>query len=173
MLLEETITLYHQVYQFPIVMKEADQGPHDVMNSDCLFCRLVQGDLPSHKVYEDHDFVVLLTIHPVNPGHAMVVPKRHIGSFYDVEDALYTPMMLLVKRMARAIKDVFAPLQVVMETSGVGNRHAHVHVLPVYGLYDLAPQEFVERQEAHAPSNRELAAVAQNLSVYLASHSLT
>ncbi len=153
-------------------MKEADQGPHDVMNSDCLFCRLVQGDLPSHKVYEDHDFVVLLTIHPVNPGHAMVVPKRHIGSFYDVEDALYTPMMLLVKRMALAIKDVFAPLQVVMETSGVGNRHAHVHVLPVYGLYDLVPQEVLEREEAHTPPADELATVVRDLATYLAAHPL-
>ncbi len=45
------------------------------------------------------------------------------------------PMMLLVKRMALAIKAVFTPLQVVMATSGVGNRHVHVHVLPVYGLY--------------------------------------
>ena len=143
------------------------------MNSTCLFCQLVQGDLPSHRVYEDHDFVVLLTIHPVNPGHAMVVPKKHIESFYDVEDVLYTPMMLLVKRMARAIKDVFAPLQVVMATSGVGNRHVHVHVMPVYGLYDLAPQEFLEQEEAHTPPDDELADVARKLSAELSARDVS
>lgn len=140
------------------------------MNSDCLFCRLIRGDLPSHRVYENPDFVVLLTIHPVNPGHTMVVPKEHIGSFYDVEDALYTSMMFLVKRMALAIKDIFEPLQVVMETSGVGNRHVHVHVLPVYGLYDLVPREVVEEQEAHAPPADELVMIASDLAAYLASH---
>jgi len=140
------------------------------MNSDCLFCRLIRGDLPSHRVYENPDFVVLLTIHPVNPGYAMVVPKEHIGSFYDVEDALYTSMMFLVKRMALAIKDIFEPLQVVMETSGVGNRHVHVHVLPVYGLYDLVPREVVEEQEAHALPADELVMIAGDLAAYLASH---
>ena len=139
------------------------------MNIDCLFCRLIRGDLPSYRVYEDDDFVVLLTIHPINPGHAMVVPRAHVDSFYQLEDRLYVPMMLLVKRLARAIKVAFAPLQVVMETSGVGNRHVHVHVLPVYGLYDRVPQEVLERQEAYSPPAEELAKVAQTLTNYMGS----
>jgi histidine triad (HIT) family protein len=120
-----------------------------------------------YRVYEDHDFVVMLAIHPTNPGHLLVVPKMHINSFYDVEDALYTPMMLLLKRMALAIKAVFAPLQVVMATSGVGNRHVHVHVMPVHGLYDVVPKEVIERQEAHTPPAEELAKVARDLAAYL------
>ena len=139
------------------------------MNIDCLFCRLIRGDLPSYRVYEDDGFVVLLTIHPINPGHAMVVPRAHVDSFYQLEDRLYVPMMLLVKRLARAIKVAFAPLQVVMETSGVGNRHVHVHVLPVYGLYDRVPQEVLERQEAYSPPAEELAKVAQTLTNYMGS----
>jgi histidine triad (HIT) family protein len=139
------------------------------MNSDCLFCRLVRGDLPSHRVYEDDDFVVLLTIHPINPGHAMVVPKAHIDCFYQMEDRLYIPMMLLVKRLANAIKGAFTPLQVVMETSGVGNRHVHVHVLPVYGLYGRVPQEALEAQAAHSPPAEELAKVARTLTAYMGS----
>ena len=139
------------------------------MNTDCLFCRLVRRDLPSHRVYEDDDFVVLLSMHPINPGHAMVVPKAHIDSFYQVEDSLYIPMMLLVKRLANAIKVAFAPLQVVMETSGVGNRHVHVHVLPVYGPHDRVPQEILERQEAHSPPAEELAKVARTLTNYMGS----
>ena len=139
------------------------------MNTGCLFCRLVRGDSPSYRVYEDDDFVVLLTIHPINPGHAMVVPKAHIDSFYQVEDRLYISMMLLVKRLANAINAAFAPLQVVMETSGVGNRHVHVHVLPVYGLYDRVPQEVLERQEAHSPPAEELAKVARTLTTHMGS----
>jgi diadenosine tetraphosphate (Ap4A) HIT family hydrolase len=73
------------------------------------------------------------------------------------------PMMLLVKRMALAIKAVFTPLQVVMATSGVGNRHVHVHVLPVYGLYDVVPRAELERQEAHTLPPEELTRVARDL----------
>jgi histidine triad (HIT) family protein len=120
-----------------------------------------------YLVCEDPSFVVMLDIHPVNPGHLLVVPKMHIDSFYDVENVLYVSMMLLVKRMARAIKAVFAPLQVVMATSGVGNRHVHVHVMPVYGLYDVVPKEVIERQEAHTPPNEALVKVARELAAYL------
>jgi histidine triad (HIT) family protein len=145
---------------------------HDqrMTSADCLFCRLIRGALPSHCVYEDGAFVVMLTIRPINPGHLLVVPKAHIASFYAVEDALYTSMMLLVKRMALAIDAVFAPLQVVMYTSGVGNRHVHVHVLPVYGPYDVVPREVIDQQKAQAPSAQELATVAGELTVYIDSH---
>jgi histidine triad (HIT) family protein len=143
---------------------------HEMTSADCLFCRLIHSDPPSYHVYEDGAFVVMLTIHPINPGHLLVVPKAHIASFYAVEDALYTSMMLLVKRMALAIDAVFAPLQVVMYTSGVGNRHVHVHVLPVYGPYDVVPREVIDLQEARAPSAQELATVAEELTAYIDSH---
>lgn len=137
----------------------------DRKDTTCLICRLIQGELPMYLVYEDPSFVIMLDVHPVNPGHLLVAPKMHVESFYDVEDALYVSMMLLVKRMARAIKAVFAPLQVVMATSGVGNRH--VHVMPVYGLYDVVPKEVIERQEAHTPPEEELVKVARELTAYL------
>jgi diadenosine tetraphosphate (Ap4A) HIT family hydrolase len=139
------------------------------MTSDCLFCRLLRGDLPGYRVYEDDRFTVLLTIFPINPGHLMVVTNEHIESFYGVEDDLYTALMLLVKRMALVIKQVFTPLQVVMETSGIGNRHVHIHVLPVYGLYDRVPRETLDQQLANpapeADLNTALRALRQSLAV--------
>lgn len=74
------------------------------------------------------------------------------------------------ERMALAIKAVFQPLQVVMETSGIGNRHVHVHVLPVYSLYDRVPREVQEQQEAYTPAEEDLVKVAQGLAGYLATH---
>ncbi len=122
-----------------------------------------------YRVYEDDNIVVMLDIHPINPGHVLVVPKAHIGSFYDVEDALYIEMMRVVKRAARAIKATFEPLQVVLATAGVGNRHVHVHVLPVYSMYDVVPREVIERQEAHSPPAEQLTAVAHDLAGYITS----
>jgi histidine triad (HIT) family protein len=140
------------------------------MTPDCLFCQLLRGDLPSYRVYEDDCFTVLLTIHPINPGHLMVITNEHIDSFYDVEDALYTPMMLLVKRMALLITAVFNPLQVVLETSGVTNRHVHIHVLPVYGLYDRVPRAVLEQQSATPAPAKELTWVMQDLRRHLVAH---
>ncbi len=137
------------------------------MTEDCLFCRLLRRDLPSYRVYEDDLFTVLLTIFPINSGHLMVVTNEHIESFYDVEDKLYISLMLLVKRMALMIKTVFNPLQVVMETSGVTNHHVHVHVLPVYGLYDRVPREMLEQQLAHPAPDVDLTRVLRDLRQYL------
>ena len=141
------------------------------MHSDCLFCRLIQGGLSSHQAYKDAVVAVILPRQPVNPGHAMVVTKIHMENFYDADDDLYTHLMLVVKRTALAIKAVFAPLQVVSETSGIGNRHVHVHVIPVHGFYDLVPKEVMEKQDAQPPaSDEQLASVAQDLRRYLTTH---
>jgi histidine triad (HIT) family protein len=140
------------------------------MTADCLFCQLLHGNLPSYRVYEDASFTVLLTSYPINPGHLMVVTNEHIESFYDVEDALYTPMMLLVKRMALVIKAVFNPLQVVLETSGITNHHVHTHVLPVYGLYDRVPRAVLEQQSATSAPESELTRVLRDLRQHLVAH---
>jgi len=55
-------------------------------NTDCLFRRLIRGDVPTYRVYEDDNFIVMLTIHPGNPGHVLVITREHIASFYDIED---------------------------------------------------------------------------------------
>jgi histidine triad (HIT) family protein len=133
------------------------------MTTDCLFCRLLRGDPPSYRIYDDDLFTVLLTIFPINPGHLMVVTNQHIESFYDIEDDLYTALMLLVKRMALVIKSAFTPLQVVMETSGITNRHVHIHVLPVYGLYDRVPRETLEQRSAHPAEEADLTRVLRQL----------
>jgi histidine triad (HIT) family protein len=138
-------------------------------HADCLFCRLVRGELPRHQVYENDDFLVLLTIAPVNPGYVMVVPKAHIANFYEVDDALYVPLMLLVKRMAQVIKGALQPLQVVLETSGIDNRHVHVHVIPVNGPYDVIAEETTARLETNRPSADDLAAIQQLLTAHMAS----
>src|SRR5204863_7658486 len=109
----------------------------------------------------------LLACRRMSPGHVMVVPKEHIESFCDMEDAVYTQLMLLVKRMARVVKQVMRSLQGVMETSGIGNRHVHVHVIPVHGLYDRVPQEIMEKPVTH-PTDDDLAAVASDLAAYIA-----
>lgn len=142
--------------------------------TDCIFCRLVRGDLPSHKVYEDNAVVALVSTSTqvvpssINPGRILVIPKAHIGNIYGVGDGVYIRMTRLVGRIAPAIKTVFKPLYVMMEPSDVG--HVHVQLVPVYELHGHAPQDLIGQQEAQSPPQQELARIAHDLAAYIASH---
>ena len=64
------------------------------------------------------------------------------------DDDLYAALMLLVKRTARAVNEAIRPVQVLMQTSGISNRHVHIHVIPVHGMYDLIPKEMLDALES-------------------------
>lgn len=124
------------------------------MNS-CLFCDLVNATKPSYKVYEDTEFIVMLDIHPINPGHLLVVTKEHVESYYDLDDNKYSRLMLLVKNMSLLVKQKLSPLKVVITTSGIGNKHVHIHVVPVHTMYDIIPKDVLEKLETN-PTEKEL-----------------
>ncbi len=145
--------------------------------ADCLFCRLVRGDLPSHKVYEDNEDNAVVALvststqvapSSINPGRILVIPKAHIGNIYGVGDGVYIRMTRLVERIAPAIKTVFKPLYVIMEPSDVG--HVHVQLVPVYELHGHPPQHLIGQQEAQSSPQQELARLAHDLAAYIASH---
>ncbi len=102
---------------------------------DCLFCSMVSGAIPVQRVYEDADTLVFLDIHPVNPGHLLVIPKEHACDIRDVSDVSLAAVMRTVQKMARAVT---AALHVegvnVMQNTGrdAGQAifHLHFHVIP-------------------------------------------
>ncbi|MEK7133661.1 MAG: HIT family protein [Patescibacteria group bacterium] len=103
--------------------------------SDCIFCKIVEGELPSTKVYEDADTLAFLDINPVNPGHTLVIPKRHATDLFDAEDADWNALMKAVRVVAHAIERSLKPIGVNLamnNRAGAGQVvfHAHVHVMP-------------------------------------------
>ena len=103
-------------------------------DSNCIFCKIVRGEVPSRKVYEDDDILAFHDIQPVAPVHFMLVPKKHVASLYDVtlEDAPTLGRILaLAGRLAReqGAKDGF---RTIVNTGRVGRqdvKHVHVHVI--------------------------------------------
>ncbi|MEO7558943.1 MAG: histidine triad nucleotide-binding protein [Nitrosospira sp.] len=101
---------------------------------NCIFCKIVQGEIPSEKVYEDADVFAFHDIHPAAPVHFMVVPKIHISSLAGVEDKhrnLLGDMMVLIPRLAKeqGCADGF---RTVINTGRVGGQevyHLHIHVI--------------------------------------------
>ncbi|HEY1326987.1 MAG TPA: histidine triad nucleotide-binding protein [Casimicrobiaceae bacterium] len=103
-------------------------------DSNCVFCKIVRGEIPSRKVYEDADILAFHDIQPVAPVHFMLVPKKHVASLYDLtpDDApVMGRILTLAGRLAReqGANDGF---RTIVNTGRVGRQevpHVHVHVI--------------------------------------------
>ena len=101
--------------------------------SDCIFCKIVSGDIPSHKLYDDDEVIAFNDIHPIAPVHFMLVPKRHVASLAECDashEALLGRMLLLAPRIA-AEQGLKLGFRTMINTGRAGGQevfHLHVHV---------------------------------------------
>ncbi len=98
------------------------------MEQNCVFCKIVTGDIPSHKVYEDTDFVAFLSIDPLSPGHTLVIPKKHYRWVWDVPHA--GPYFEVARKIALAQKKAFNTDFVLSKIVGEEVHHAHIWIYP-------------------------------------------
>lgn len=103
--------------------------------NDCVFCKIVAGEIPSIRVHEDEHTVAFMDIGQVNPGHVLVTVKKHADNLYALDDAQAAAMARSSARVARAIRDAFAPAglsvyQANGKAAGQTVFHYHVHLLP-------------------------------------------
>lgn len=123
-----------------------------------IFTKIINGELPAHKVYEDDQVIAFLDIEPFTTGHTLVIPKKQIDHLWDIEDPLYEHLMKVAKTIANKQREVFQPERVAMLLEGFAVPHAHVHVFPAYeGLEETIANKIA------APSNEELAKTAAQL----------
>jgi histidine triad (HIT) family protein len=97
---------------------------------DCIFCKIVKGEIPCYKVYEDSSCFAFLDINPFVKGHVLIVPKKHYHWLWDMKDEDYIPLMQTVKLIANKLKLAFNIEWVEEVVAGIGVEHAHVHLLP-------------------------------------------
>lgn len=95
---------------------------------DCIFCKIVNGDIPAHKVYEDEEFFAFLDIHPQTPGHTQVIPKQHYRWVWDVPNV--GDYFEVVKKIALAQRKVFGTDWILSKIIGDEVAHAHIWVFP-------------------------------------------
>jgi len=103
--------------------------------SNCVFCSIISGDIPSEKIYEDEHTLAFLDINPVNPGHTLVVPKKHSENLYDIETTDWMQMMQTVKLLAPKIKKAVEAdgINIEMNNEKAAGQiifHSHVHIVP-------------------------------------------
>ena len=105
--------------------------------SDCIFCKIIAGEIPSYTIYEDALFVAFLDVFPGNLGHALVVPKVHVADLFELDTQLVSAAMPVVQRVAKAVQAATGCTGVnILQNNGADAGqavfHYHVHVLPRY-----------------------------------------
>lgn len=95
-----------------------------------IFTRIINGEIPCHKVYEDENVVAFLDIYPIRPGHTLVVPKKEIDQFDDLDDETYKAVFDVTKIIAKRVKEVLGVKRACLRVEGFDVPHAHVHVIP-------------------------------------------
>ncbi|MBI1729279.1 HIT family protein [Candidatus Acetothermia bacterium] len=128
------------------------------MSRDCIFCKIVRGEIPSHKILEDENSFAFLDIHPLADGHTMIIPKDHIERFEDVPPVQLGKLFESVQRVTKSLKN---SLKAPAVTIGINNGHAagqvvphlHIHVIPrfendgggsVHSIVKISPTRSLE-----------------------------
>jgi histidine triad (HIT) family protein len=127
--------------------------------NDSIFTKIIKGEIPSHKIYEDDSSLAFLDIHPVQPGHTLVIPKKQIEFVWDLPDEDYQAVMAAAKKVAKRLREVLGVKYVGERIVGVDVPHAHVQLIPFNTV-----EEFKARQNMEAePDHAALAEMAKKL----------
>lgn len=133
------------------------------MTEDCLFCKIIKGEIPSSKIYEDESVYAFLDISPVNPGHVLVIPKIHSDNFLDMDLVDISDVFIVSKKIAQNMKKNI-PCDGVNMKMNIGADagqiifHSHLHLVPRYkgdGL-KLWPGKSYESKEQSAEIQKRI-----------------
>lgn len=127
--------------------------------ADSVFTKIIKGEIPCHKVYEDGWTLAFLDINPVMPGHTLVIPKQQVEFIWDLGTKEYQAVMQTVQKVGQRLREVVAAPFVGVQVLGIDVPHAHVHVIPF-----STAQEFRRVPDMAAePDHAALAAMARRL----------
>ncbi|OGH80732.1 MAG: hypothetical protein A3I29_01965 [Candidatus Magasanikbacteria bacterium RIFCSPLOWO2_02_FULL_44_11] len=105
----------------------------------CNFCNIIKKEANALVVWENREFLLFLDIKPINPGHLLLIPKKHIGDVFLLEERTYVRLFKKVKQIAAIVKKNMKAPRVGIAIEGFGVPHAHVHIVPVYKGNELNP----------------------------------
>jgi histidine triad (HIT) family protein len=128
---------------------------------DSVFTKIIKGQLPSYKVYEDEKTIAIIPLHPTSKGHVLVIPKLQIDNFYDLPDDEYAALWSTVKKVSKKIKTAIYTNRVGIKVIGLDVPHVHVHVIGFDTLAEFNNQEDL----LSAPDQDKLKAMAELLKI--------
>jgi histidine triad (HIT) family protein len=126
-----------------------------------IFTKIINGEIPCHKIAEDERFFAFLDVFPCAPGHTLVVPKQEIDYLFDLEDELYLGLMAFAKSIAPAIKKAVPCKRLGVSVIVLEVPHAHIHLVPMNSLADMNFNSKMKISEV------ELSEIADKIRSYL------
>lgn len=126
---------------------------------DSVFTKIIKGELPCHKVYEDESTIAFIPLHPIAKGHVLVVPKLQVDQFFEMPDADYQALMVSVKKVAKRMKEVLQTKRVGIQVVGLDVPHVHYHVI----AFDTLEEFRTLPDETQPPDHDNLATMAKRL----------
>jgi histidine triad (HIT) family protein len=123
-----------------------------------LFTKIINGEIPCHKIAEDEKFFAFLDVFPLVPGHVLVVPKKETDYIFDIEDADLAEMTVFAKHIAKVLKAAMPCKRIGVAVIGLEVPHAHIHLVPMNSADDLN----FTRPKLN-PSTEELKQVAEKI----------
>lgn len=103
-----------------------------------IFTRIVNGEIPCHKIAETADYLAFLDVRPQAKGHTLCIPKREIDYIFDIEDDMLAGLMVFAKKVAKAVEKVVSCKRVGVAVVGLEVPHAHMHLIPLNSISDLS-----------------------------------
>ncbi|HLD38626.1 MAG TPA: HIT family protein [Candidatus Nanoarchaeia archaeon] len=116
--------------------------------TDCIFCKIIDGEIPVVKIFEDKKYFAFLDMNPINPGHTLLIPKKHTDYLFDLSDDEYSELMLKAKHLAKILKNKLKSKKIGLIVEGFGVSHVHIHLVPINSMGEL-------NQKRTKPMNKE------------------
>ena len=123
---------------------------------DCIFCKIIEESIPSNKIWENENFFAFLDIKPLQKGHILLVPKKHVEEVFDLPHDLYIELFATAKKISMPLRQVMQSKKVGLVVEGFGVAHAHLHLIPINNPHEL------NLEKAYSASKEELLSI-QNL----------
>jgi histidine triad (HIT) family protein len=98
--------------------------------NNCIFCKIIAGEIPAAKIYEDEDFMAFLDINPIEKGHTLLIPKKHYQWMQDVPDEIISSIFVKAKKLMLNLKDKLDCYYVQIAVEGKDVPHFHIHLIP-------------------------------------------
>ena len=108
---------------------------------DCVFCKIVKGEIPCAKVYEDKTALVLMDAFPVVEGQTLIISKQHVPYLFNADNTSYSDLLLVAKKVVHALDKTFHPIRTALVVEGFDVDHCHIKLFPCYERHlKLFPQ---------------------------------
>lgn len=127
---------------------------------DSIFTKIIRGEIPANKIYEDDKTYAFLDIYPVQPGHTLVISKVQVDRIEDLADDDFAAMMATTKKVMKRVNEVLGPdIRPCLKTEGFDVPHAHVHVIPCKTAEDF----WAKQRKQQEPNHEALGQMAERL----------